>query len=89
MMLFANQESFVKEGSSFGITVRKSDLSKMESGIRALVIDNQGYINDDFILFQDHNCLHVLNAPSPAATASLAIAETIFQKLISGLNTGF
>ena len=89
MMLFANQESFVKEGSSFGITVRKSDLSKMESGIRALVIDNQGYINDDFILFQDHNCLHVLNAPSPAATASLAIAETIYQKLISGLNTGF
>jgi L-2-hydroxyglutarate oxidase len=89
MILFVNKAKFAKEGCAFGIDVKKEDLSKIESGIRALVVDNQGYINDDFIISENINCLHLLNSPSPGATASLAIAESLFQRYLSGQTPDF
>ena len=47
------------------------------SGIRAQVLSRDGALVDDFILERDENILHVVNAPSPAATASLAIGERL------------
>jgi (S)-2-hydroxyglutarate dehydrogenase len=47
------------------------------SGIRAQVLSRDGALVDDFILERDDNVLHVVNAPSPAATASLAIADRL------------
>jgi L-2-hydroxyglutarate oxidase len=51
------------------------------SGIRAQVLDAAGTLVDDFVLERDGNVLHVVNAPSPAATASLAIGRRLAQRV--------
>lgn len=51
------------------------------SGIRAQVLARDGTLVDDFLLERDGEVLHVLNAPSPAATASLAIGRRIAEQL--------
>jgi (S)-2-hydroxyglutarate dehydrogenase len=51
------------------------------TGVRAQFITDQGKLADDFIFVSDRSSLHVINAPSPAATACLSIAESIVDKL--------
>lgn len=55
--------------------VRPSDLHRGPMGIRAQAMDSRGQLLDDFLVRQDRNVIHVLNAPSPAATSSFAIGE--------------
>jgi L-2-hydroxyglutarate oxidase len=50
-------------------------LQPARSGVRAQAIDGSGKLLDDFQILQSDRMLHVLNAPSPAATASLAIGR--------------
>lgn len=50
-------------------------------GIRAQVLARDGSLVDDFLMERDGDVLHVLNAPSPAATASLAIGRRIADRL--------
>ena len=57
--------------------IRTEDLASGGSGVRAQVIAPEGEIVQDFQLIARPNALHVLNAPSPAATASLAIGAEI------------
>jgi L-2-hydroxyglutarate oxidase LhgO len=57
--------------------VREEDLLPGGSGVRAQAVETSGALVDDFRLVQRGNALHVLNAPSPAATASLAIARYV------------
>jgi (S)-2-hydroxyglutarate dehydrogenase len=57
--------------------IRPEDLAPGGSGVRAQVIAPEGEIVQDFQLIARPNALHVLNAPSPAATASLAIGAEI------------
>jgi L-2-hydroxyglutarate oxidase len=57
--------------------IQPSDLDTGGSGVRAQAISPEGEIMQDFRLIARPNALHVLNAPSPAATASLAIGEEI------------
>jgi len=57
--------------------IQPSDLAEGGSGVRSQVISREGEIVQDFQLIQRPNALHVLNAPSPAATASLAIGAEI------------
>ncbi len=47
------------------------------SGVRAQAVRPDGTLVDDFIIMETANAIHVLNAPSPAATASLAIGRHI------------
>jgi L-2-hydroxyglutarate oxidase len=51
------------------------------SGVRAQAMTPQGELVQDFELIERPNALHVLNAPSPAATASLAIGEEIARRM--------
>ena len=53
------------------------DIVTSRSGIRAQALDKKGDLLDDFRIELTDRAIHVLNAPSPAATASLAIGETI------------
>lgn len=53
------------------------DLRPYPAGIRAQAVDRQGRLAQDFVTRQTARMLHVLNAPSPAATSSLAIAEML------------
>ena len=54
------------------------DLIKVPTaGVRAQAVDRQGRLVQDFLYIREARALHVLNAPSPAATSSLAIAGRI------------
>ena len=49
--------------------------------MRAQAVSSNGDLIDDFVFEEGNNSLHVLNASSPAATASLAIGEYIAEKI--------
>jgi L-2-hydroxyglutarate oxidase len=53
------------------------DVRTGKCGIRAQALDRQGELLDDFCIETRDNIIHILNAPSPAATASLAIGRQI------------
>jgi L-2-hydroxyglutarate oxidase len=54
-----------------------SDICPAGAGVRAQALEPSGNLVDDFRIVQTERMIHVLNAPSPAATASLAIGQTI------------
>ena len=60
-------------------SLQDEDLKPCKSGVRAQALEPNGWPIDDFKIERKGNSIHVLNAPSPAATASLAIGETINQ----------
>lgn len=53
------------------------DIIPGRAGVRAMALDPEGSMIDDFKIVNNGNAIHVLNAPSPAATASLAIGTAI------------
>ena len=57
--------------------IRESDLVPGGAGVRAQAVSASGALVDDFVIKQSRNTIHVLNAPSPGATASLAIGQQI------------
>jgi L-2-hydroxyglutarate oxidase len=57
--------------------IQESDLVASVAGVRAQCVDRDGVLLDDFKIVAGYNSIHVLNVPSPAATASLAIGEHI------------
>jgi len=63
--------------------ITEDDLAPGGAGVRAQAMTPQGELVQDFSLIERANALHVLNAPSPAATASLAIGEEIAEKVRS------
>jgi len=77
-----NKKAFVNEINKLipGITTR--DLHVRGAGVRAQAVDKDGNLVDDFMFQEGLTSLHVLNAPSPAATACLAIGEHIASKVL-------
>ena len=65
-------------------SIKSTDLIPGRSGVRAQAVTPDGNLFDDFLIERSERALHVLNAPSPAATASLAIAEQIVNQLDAG-----
>ena len=57
--------------------IKKEDLEHRTAGVRAQACDSKGNLSDDFLIFENNNIINVCNAPSPAATSSLAIGESI------------
>lgn len=57
--------------------ITKDDLIPAGSGVRAQACDKTGGLIDDFCIREGKGCIHVLNAPSPAATSSLSIGHSI------------
>lgn len=66
--------AFVKELRRYVPTLHSDQLTFGPSGVRAQAVGADGRLVDDFALSGSTDALHVLNAPSPAATAALAIA---------------
>lgn len=58
-------------------SLRAEHLVRGGTGVRAQAVDGQGNLVDDFVLQEGEHSLHVLNAPSPAATAALSIGREI------------
>lgn len=57
--------------------LKMEDIVPGRAGVRAMALDKTGNMIDDFKIVHSHNALHVLNAPSPAATAGLAIGKAV------------
>lgn len=66
--------------------ISTSHLIKGGSGVRGQACSKNGNLIDDFLIEQHNNVIHICNAPSPAATASLAIGETI-AKIVLGITS--
>lgn len=62
--------------------VGEADLQRGGAGVRAMAADPQGHLIDDFLFLEKERVINVCNAPSPAATASLSIGETVAGKAI-------
>ena len=73
----ASRRGFASAVSRYVPGVRAGDLEPAVAGIRAQAMKRDGSLVDDFWLEQSEGVLHVRNAPSPAATASFAIANHI------------
>ena len=70
--------SFVAECRRYVPELQVSDVERSShAGVRAQAIARDGSLVDDFIVDESERAIHVRNAPSPAATASLALAELI------------
>lgn len=61
--------------------VQAADLVPCEAGVRAQALLNDGSLVDDFLIVRGQNALHVCNAPSPGATASLEIGKAIVAQI--------
>jgi L-2-hydroxyglutarate oxidase len=57
--------------------IQSSDLVEGGAGVRAQACDRDGGLVDDFMILESEQAINVCNAPSPAATSSLAIGETV------------
>ncbi len=62
--------------------VQKNDLETGGAGVRAQACDREGGLIDDFLIYENEHAINVCNAPSPAATSSLAIGDTISDLII-------
>jgi 2-hydroxyglutarate dehydrogenase len=70
-----------REASRFVPEIRREDLRPGPAGVRAQALGRDGALVDDFLIARTGRALHVLNAPSPAATASLAIGDLVADEL--------
>ncbi|MCI4351271.1 MAG: L-2-hydroxyglutarate oxidase [Thermoplasmata archaeon] len=66
--------------------VDPADLTPSRSGVRAQAVSDRGQLVDDFVLLEERRALHVLNAPSPAASSSFAIGEAVAERVLAGLS---
>jgi L-2-hydroxyglutarate oxidase len=65
--------------------ITESDLVAGGAGVRAQACDREGGLVDDFMILESANAINVCNAPSPAATSSLAIGETVAKLAVQRL----
>ena len=72
-----SKQAFVRALQHLIPSIKPSDLKRGRAGVRAQAVSTEGNLLDDFCIHRTDRDVHVLNAPSPAATASLAIAEKI------------
>jgi 2-hydroxyglutarate dehydrogenase len=76
----ASRRSFVRELQRFVPELRAADVVPGPAGIRAQALARDGRLVDDFAVSRTDCALHVRNAPSPAATSSLALARLIVDR---------
>jgi L-2-hydroxyglutarate oxidase LhgO len=72
-----SRAAFARAGAALVPELEAKDLTQGGAGVRAQALARDGALVDDFAIAEAARMVHVLNAPSPAATASLAIGEEI------------
>jgi L-2-hydroxyglutarate oxidase LhgO len=72
-----SKPAFVRALQKLLPEITENDLLPGGSGVRAQAVSARGALVDDFVIRQSRTAIHVLNAPSPGATASLAIGQSI------------
>lgn len=77
-----SKKEFVRSLQKLVPEIKGSDLVKGGSGVRAQACRSDGSLIDDFLFQEKGNIINVCNAPSPGATSSLSIGETIADKVL-------
>lgn len=72
-----SRRAVVREARRYVPELRTADTERAMAGVRAQALARDGRLVDDFVISRTERALHVRNAPSPAATSSLAIARLI------------
>ena len=81
-----SKELFVKSLQKLIPEIQYDDIEIGGAGVRAQALERDGKLVDDFRIVEAERMVHVLNAPSPAATASLSIGKTISEMVIKRFN---
>jgi malate dehydrogenase (quinone)/L-2-hydroxyglutarate oxidase len=74
---------FVRAAQRLVPEITGAALRRADAGVRAQAVKNDGTLVDDFLVVEDQHWVHVLNAPSPAATASLLIGRDIAERVMA------
>ena len=77
----ASRRLVVRDLARYVPAIGLDDVEPGPAGVRAQAVGRDGALLDDFAFAETAHALHVVNAPSPAATASLAIAELVADRL--------
>jgi L-2-hydroxyglutarate oxidase len=72
-----SKKAFVKAIQKLVPAIEEDDIEPGGAGVRAQALEPNGKLVDDFRIIEAYRMVHVLNAPSPAATASISIGKTI------------
>lgn len=81
-----SKAAFVKALQRLVPEIRAEHLVRAPAGVRAQALTREGTLVDDFEILRDGPLLHVVNAPSPAATAAFAIAEEVVERHFPSTN---
>jgi L-2-hydroxyglutarate oxidase len=80
-----SKQAFTKALQKLIPEITKNDLIPGGAGVRAQASSRDGGLLDDFYIVENKSGIHVCNAPSPAATSSLAIGKTVATRALSRL----
>jgi (S)-2-hydroxyglutarate dehydrogenase len=83
-----SKRAFVRGLKKLVPEVEEEDVVPIAAGVRAQAIRKDGALVDDFLIASGRNSVHVLNAPSPAATASIPIGEEIAGRIAYAAHSG-
>jgi L-2-hydroxyglutarate oxidase len=83
-----SRRHFVRAAGRYVPELRVADVIPGFAGIRAQALARDGRLVDDFVFSHTERGLHVRNAPSPAATSSLAIAQLVADRVMEGFGVG-
>jgi L-2-hydroxyglutarate oxidase LhgO len=76
-----SKSAFVRALQRLVPDVQSDDLAPAPAGVRAQAVHREGKLADDFLMCESERVIHICNAPSPAATASLNIGRLVAQQL--------
>jgi L-2-hydroxyglutarate oxidase len=83
-----SKRTFVRSLQKMIPEIQEEDLIPSKAGVRAQAILPSGGLVDDFMIINSQNGVHICNAPSPAATASLEIGRLIADQLLTRARNG-
>ena len=78
-----SKSAFTKALQELIPEVQENDLEAGGAGVRAQACDRTGGLLDDFAILETDKAINVINAPSPAATSSLSIGQTVSEKVLA------
>ncbi len=83
-----SKDAFVRELQRLLPEIRRDDLARGGAGVRAQAVAADGRLLDDFHIAEGEGMVHVLNAPSPAATAAISIGRTVAERARQAFGLG-
>jgi 2-hydroxyglutarate dehydrogenase len=86
LRMAASRRAFVNACARYVPALRAGDVEGGPAGVRAQAVGRNGALVDDFVVSEASGTMHVRNAPSPAATSSLALGELIADRALASFS---